>query len=93
MNHRLRQRIREREQRAASVAAYITKCDDAVQIELERAGGQWPDSVTVPFWRGAIERAAFARWLDELRAKSGKQIAVEFDPKPSVTAGAVARLH
>jgi hypothetical protein len=93
MNHRVRQRIREREQRAASVATYITKCDDALLLELERTGGQWPDIVTVPFWPGAIERAAFVRWLDELRAKSGKQIAVEFDPPPSATTGAVTRLH
>lgn len=95
MNHRERQRIREREQRAASVAAYITKCDDALHIELERTGGEWPDSMTVPFWPGSIERAAFVRWLDEVRAKSGKQIGVEFDPPSfrSVTTGAVTQLH
>lgn len=48
-----------------------------------------------PFWPGPIERAAFVRWLDELRAKSGKQIGVDFDPPPSrsETTGAVARLH
>jgi hypothetical protein len=66
-----------------------------LHIELERTGGEWPDSVTVPFWPGPIERAAFVRWLDEVRAKNGKQIGVEFDPPPfrSVTTGAVTQLH
>jgi hypothetical protein len=90
-----RQRIRERERLAASVAAYITQCDDALHAELERHNGEWPDSVTVPFWPGRVERVALVHWIDELAAKSGKTIRIDFETplSSSETTGATARLH
>jgi hypothetical protein len=75
---RIRDNERNRDRRAASIAAYITLCDDALQAELERHNGEWPDHVTVPLWPGPVERLAFVHWLDELRGKTGKTIRVEF---------------
>ena len=63
-----------------AVAAYITQCDDALEDELERGNGQWPDYLILPFWAGPIERAALLHWLDELQQKSGKAIRIDFDP-------------
>jgi len=69
MTYKERQRIIERERLALSVAAYITECDDALQAEIARANGQWPDRLTVPVWPGSIERRALVHWLDELAAR------------------------
>jgi hypothetical protein len=92
---RIRDKERNRDRRAASIAAYITLCDDALQAELERNNGRWPDHVTVPFWPGRAERLAFVHWLDELRGKTGKTILIEFETRlsGSETTGAPARFH
>ena len=79
-NYPERQRLRELTQRAASVAVYIAQCDDALRAAFERTNGQWPDSLTVPMWSGQTERRALVRWIDEIRAKSGKTIQIAFEP-------------
>jgi hypothetical protein len=95
MNHRERQRTKEREELAASIADYISQCDDALRAEQERCNGAWPDRLTVPLWPGRVERVAFVHWLDEIRAKSGKTIGIDFEPplSGSETTGEIARLH
>jgi hypothetical protein len=67
----------------ASVADYISQCDDSLEAARERANGHWPDSVTLPLWPGQIERLALVHWIDEVRAKAGKTIRIEFEPAPS----------
>src|SRR5271168_1645069 len=70
------------DRQAAWIANYISRCDDALQHELERNSGQWPDCITVPvpYFK---ERDALPHWLAELRQKSGKDIRLYFEqPKP-----------
>jgi hypothetical protein len=96
MRSRERQRTRERERIAASIAQYITQCDDALKATRERINGHWPESVTLPLWPGQIERIALVHWLDEVHAKAGKTIRIEFEPTPSrtdITGRAPGPLH
>jgi hypothetical protein len=80
MTSRERQRTRERERIALSIARYITQCDHALEDARIRANGHWPDSVTLPLWPGQIERLALVHWMDEVHAKAGKTIRIEFEP-------------
>jgi hypothetical protein len=66
--------------RQVEIANYITQCDDALQAELERGNGDWPDWLIVPRMPQSNNlRAAFAHWLDEIREKSPKPIRIYFE--------------
>jgi len=65
-------------QRQARIAAYITRCDDALRAELERLGGLWPDRLTVPMWPGRTERFSLVHWIDELTISNGRRLQLNF---------------
>lgn len=61
-----------------------------LRAALTRRNGAWPDSLTVPLWHGWMERRALVHWMDEISAKTGKRIRVEFKPVSSDTETTVA---